>query len=430
MKKINKKSMVQNIDNKGFSLVELIICVAILGIAVVPLIQTFGNAAKTNGKAQKLQNATSLAESIMEEVKSNSIDSLGAAYNGVDGSGTPNKISIAVDETDFWDTASTGRTRAEWADAAAGSGAALLTGGDTDTPYYVLYKPSVTTTQGEEYNATVSIRTSTYKIDGATVSANSANVAAANSVKLPQIEEIDTLSQTVLSSKELFKYDKAAQDYFNQRKADFDPNDDLTAATITSKVVTIDKSDISTDAIKVTCSITYKDGANNPYTRDIYVGTYVQQSHTEESGIVYEPLNSNIYLFTRKAKVSEGECEISEIKIDDTSTIGSHKVYLIMLDEVGASLRDIGGTKISLSITEGSNNSFTLDDNSDVDANGSWPADSDDPIFISNLTPTSSMDGHIYLEDDDIKIYDVTVELTKSGEDKVFATLQSTVSAD
>ena len=356
---------------------------------------------------------------------------MGSNYNGVDGSGVPNEITIGIDESDFWDSTSSGRDRANWADNAAGSVAALLTGGDAETPYYVLYKPSVTTTQGEEYDATVSIRTSTYKIDGATVSSTSANVAAANSVKLPQIEEIDTLSQTVLSSKELYKYDKAAQDYFNQRKADFDPDDDTTAATISSKVVTITKADVSgaTDAIKVTCSITYKDGLNNPFTRDIYVGTYTQQSHLEESVTVYDPLNSNIYLFTRKANTSAGEFEISEINIKDTSTVGSHKVYLVMLDEVGASLRDISGTKITLTVSEGSHN-FILDDNSDIDENGSWPLNSDNPIFISNLTPTSSMDGHIYLEKSKIRVYDVTVELTKNGVDEPFATLQSTMSAD
>ena len=60
-------------NNKGFSLVELIICVAILAVATVPLYQSMTLSARTNAKAQSKQNATSLAESVMEEIKASSM---------------------------------------------------------------------------------------------------------------------------------------------------------------------------------------------------------------------------------------------------------------------------------------------------------------------------------------------------------------------
>ena len=89
------------IHNAGFSLVELIIVVSILAIAAVPLMKSMGMAARTNAKAQSIQNATSLAESVMEEMKSTPIEDLKTRYAGkysMDPSGDVMTITMS-DET-------------------------------------------------------------------------------------------------------------------------------------------------------------------------------------------------------------------------------------------------------------------------------------------------------------------------------------------
>ena len=70
-------------DNRGFSIVELVVCIAILAIASIPLYKSMTLAVKTDAKAQSMQNATSLAESVMEEIKMTSIDDLKLRYTNV-----------------------------------------------------------------------------------------------------------------------------------------------------------------------------------------------------------------------------------------------------------------------------------------------------------------------------------------------------------
>ena len=47
--------------NSGFTLVELLIAITILGIIVGPFMHSFVTASRTNAKAQQIQNATLLA---------------------------------------------------------------------------------------------------------------------------------------------------------------------------------------------------------------------------------------------------------------------------------------------------------------------------------------------------------------------------------
>lgn len=60
--------------NKGFTLVELIIAVAVLGIVISPLIANFIQSAKLNKKARISLNATNMAQDIMEGASSYTAD--------------------------------------------------------------------------------------------------------------------------------------------------------------------------------------------------------------------------------------------------------------------------------------------------------------------------------------------------------------------
>ncbi len=68
-------------NNGGFTLIELLIAIMILGIIVAPFMHSFVTAARTNSKAQKVQNATSLATNIMEELKANTVEDFAFQFN-------------------------------------------------------------------------------------------------------------------------------------------------------------------------------------------------------------------------------------------------------------------------------------------------------------------------------------------------------------
>lgn len=61
-------------DNKGMSLVEMIVAIAILSVAVAPLLYTFVYTTNFNAKAKMKQRATNAAMSIMETFKANEME--------------------------------------------------------------------------------------------------------------------------------------------------------------------------------------------------------------------------------------------------------------------------------------------------------------------------------------------------------------------
>jgi prepilin-type N-terminal cleavage/methylation domain-containing protein len=367
-------------NDKGFSLVELIIVVSILAIAAVPLMKSMGMAAKTNAKAQSIQNATSLGESIMEEMKSTPIDTLRA-------------------DTDWTFT--------------------------DNTSNYVLTRSGVTATQGEKFDVKVTIDKASYSGNTTPVANKADNVKSANTLLLPRIDEIDTLSQAVLSSeKELNKYDTEAKNYFNQKRAKY-PTE---TATITSKTIDIVKKDVAyPTGVTVKATVTYIDDASNKYVRELYTGSFVPVLK-DGSTTDYKPLDSNIYIFyKRNSDTTIIPADLVEtINITDSSLYknalapedkDSHRIYFIRQDK-----NDTTGPKIVIN-----GNSFTYATMSGIlDDNGK--KDFGDVRFVTNLDRDNvSNDGHIYTEDARTRVYEITVELSKGSE--VYSTLNSTVSA-
>ena len=60
-------------NNKGFSLVELIISIAILALVSGPLLNNFVTAIRVNVKARRVQSETNIVQSIAEDIKFKSI---------------------------------------------------------------------------------------------------------------------------------------------------------------------------------------------------------------------------------------------------------------------------------------------------------------------------------------------------------------------
>ena len=65
--------MRKELNNKGFSLVELLIATIILGIVVVPLLHTFVTAANTTARSRQIGEATLLGENVAELVETTAI---------------------------------------------------------------------------------------------------------------------------------------------------------------------------------------------------------------------------------------------------------------------------------------------------------------------------------------------------------------------
>lgn len=63
----------QNRSNQGFTLVEVLVAVAILAIAVAPILSSFVGTARINSTARRKLTATTIAESLMESVKAYSL---------------------------------------------------------------------------------------------------------------------------------------------------------------------------------------------------------------------------------------------------------------------------------------------------------------------------------------------------------------------
>ena len=77
-------------NNKGFSLVELLVAVAILGIIVAPLLHTFVTSSFTAAKSKELGNQNSTAQNVAEAVQNTLLSDLSSlgAVSAYDSSGT------------------------------------------------------------------------------------------------------------------------------------------------------------------------------------------------------------------------------------------------------------------------------------------------------------------------------------------------------
>lgn len=67
MKRHSRYNKQQN--NKGFSLVEVLVAMAILSILALPLLETFSNSARVNSRARREENANTAASDIVEVFK-------------------------------------------------------------------------------------------------------------------------------------------------------------------------------------------------------------------------------------------------------------------------------------------------------------------------------------------------------------------------
>jgi len=74
MKKCKKNRL--KLNNAGMTLIELLVAIAIMAVALVPLLFSFVNVAKYNARAREIQQTTTLAHTVMENCKAYSLEEI------------------------------------------------------------------------------------------------------------------------------------------------------------------------------------------------------------------------------------------------------------------------------------------------------------------------------------------------------------------
>ena len=408
-------------DNSGLSIVEVLVAVAILAIVFVPLLKTFTQASTINARAQKLQNVTSLAEGVMEDVKGKSIQEL---------------HDLAVDDpkVSFLPLDKDGT---------------LTKGNLNNVPPYTVTYENVTATQGITYDAVVTISTDNYKSTDRS-DARKANklshnddigdVSDANIRELPQINKVDSNKNAVLSW-ELNKYDNKALENLAAENSvsgsDIATLKDSYKDTAEKHINIEIKEDTDTSSTKVSCEVEYKTGKNasdKSLKYLVYTGYFVEP-------LASEPAGPNIYLFyTLSENVKDGASNIADpikkenIKIEDKTTGKKHNVYFIVQDGINE-LSTINGSEVTINVS-GSGYSETISYNKTsiipdaitLLAGASTPDDeSDDVYFFSNLKDKNGNSGELFNSKSKDRIYYVTVEIKEHGKSEVLGTYTSTM---
>ena len=408
-------------DNSGLSIVEVLVAVAILAIVFVPLLKTFTQASTINARAQKLQNVTSLAEGVMEDVKGKSIQEL-------------HDLAIERADVSFLPLDADGT---------------LTKGNLNNVPPYTVTYENVTATQGITYDAVVTISTDNYKStvrsDARKANKLSHNddigdVSDANIRELPQINKVDSNRNAVLSW-ELNKYDNKALE--NLAAENSVTGSDIATLkdsykNTAEKYINIEiNEDSETSSTKVSCEVEYKTGKNasdKSLKYLVYTGYFVEP-------LASEPAGPNIYLFyTLSENVKDGASNIADpikkenIKIEDKTTGKKHNVYFIVQDGINE-LSTINGSEVTINVS-GSGYSETISYNKTsiipdaitLLAGASTPDDeSDDVYFFSNLKDKNGNSGELFNSKSKDRIYYVTVEIKEHGKPEVLGTYTSTM---
>ncbi len=103
MKRIKQKGQ----DNRGFTLIELIVAIAVIAVLSVPLLNSFSFSARVNRNSAQLQNAENAAQELLEVTRAvSSKDVFSTVLNSMDSDGiytytVPVSVPAGVDESEY-----------------------------------------------------------------------------------------------------------------------------------------------------------------------------------------------------------------------------------------------------------------------------------------------------------------------------------------
>ncbi len=146
-------------DDRGVSLVELLIAIVILAVIVAPFLNSFVTSARMNQKAKRIMWATSVAENIMEGMKAQSMEQIVLQLSS---GGTPSHepVSVLVPVYDTHQELLVEKNESSSHYAAVLSGAEWQFTGQESNAYYFALTGIVQ--DGKKYDARINLDASSY----------------------------------------------------------------------------------------------------------------------------------------------------------------------------------------------------------------------------------------------------------------------------
>jgi len=356
-------------NNKGFSLVELLVAVAILSIISISVMKSFSTAAITSSRAQSTQNATSIAEKVMEDIKSKSRDEI-ESFTAV--------VKTRVDSE--------------------GNNVAY-----NDYRYKLLNQ---TATSGEKFDVYVELTESGHNNDAGTT-----DTSDINSVKLPEIFTVNSDEHIVISW-EMNSYDASAVENLaykaNVSKSDVKNNG--------KKTIIVDMTGGGASDIEAKCNVEYEYSGKkleynvfNKKVKDIPIDSKLK-SGGPHLYLFYSPsnqINSTDYF-------AKEEIQIKDNTASPVSVSGEtykQDIYVIMQNPDTV----INNPKI---IVSGSNiTGGQWETPSVINKTNSWEINSDVHSYLyTNLKGTNlELDSSLYKTEKKSRMYNVVVKVYKAG---------------
>lgn len=285
------------LKNQGFSLVEVLVCVAILAIICVPLFQSFGTSALLNNEAHYIQKTTAYAQAEMETVKSVSLSQYEALVEGyTDGDGN-NSGTVTVGTID------TG----------------LQSQFPADYPEELFRMVDCTRDNirigSKLYRMSVRINPIPYSQPGGGTeeAALTGDASDANVFGVIEVAQADSMHFPVIST-EINQFEAggdgpgaAIHNLLGQIKESelsaygYSEADRLrTVYDRTGKSVEVTIKNIGSDSINVSCDVTYElSGTDIRLTYHVYSGTYQLKADTTGGSFVKWDSGGNIFIFAK-----------------------------------------------------------------------------------------------------------------------------------
>lgn len=300
--------------NKGFSLIEVLIAVAILAIVTLPILKAFSTSAMVNRNARRQENANTAAMAITEQFKAMTVDRLTEKYGDTTRYGLGERVTVEGEEGE----GSYERKAYEY---------------DEKTGRYIFYvtssgKDYYEGVNGESFYVEVELNPSLYEnsydISGNLITENDNTENNINSYDMPSFSDISTRKNYVVRDI-LYKYDNDAKGSFISQINALNSQGGSSEVFVSDKIV---------KSIEITNNVERDSSVYTEAGEEAFLQTVTLVIRYEYSGLTTiektETLEKNSFK-VKRTEVSDGE-ERYVVGNTEPSYEDSDKTYGSMKD--------------------------------------------------------------------------------------------------